>query len=274
MKTPGQYFRELHEQKGAFIIPNPWDIGSARILAGMGFKALATTSGGMAYALGKPDGDVSREQTLSHCRDIVSATPLPVSADLEKGFGDTPENVFQTITAAAEIGLAGCSIEDYTGNPEAPIFEMELAIARIEAASEACRSLPDDFVLTARCEKLVWGEPNLDDVIERLLAFEAAGADVLFAPGLDDFNAIEKVCSAISKPVNIIMSTPGLAYGVEDLVNAGAKRISVGSSLAQLAYGSLVTAAREMAENGSFRFTKKAIDYVELEAFFAREEGQ
>jgi len=268
MKNPGQVFRSLHEENGAFVIPNPWDIGSARILAGMGFKALATTSGGMAYALGKPDGGVSREQTLNHCKDIVSATPLPVSADLEKGFGDTPESVFQTITAAAEIGLAGCSIEDYTGSPEAPIFEMSLAVERIEAASEACRGLPQDFVLTARCEKLVWGETSLDDVIERLLAFEAAGADVLFAPGLDKLSAVEKVCSAISKPVNIIMSTPGLAYGVEDLIRAGAKRISVGSSLAQLAYGSLVTAAREMGENGSFNFTKKAIDYTELEAFF------
>ena len=274
MKNPGKVFRALHEKDGAFVIPNPWDIGSARILAGMGFKALATTSGGMAYALGKPDGGVSKEQTLKHCRDIVSATPLPVSADLEKGFGDSPESVFKTITAAAETGLAGCSIEDYTGNPQAPIFEKTLAVERIEAASEACRSLTEDFVLTARCEKLVWGETSLDDVIERLLAFEAAGADVLFAPGLDEFSAIKQVCSAISKPVNIIMSTPDLGFGLEDLINVGAKRISVGSSLAQLAYGSLVNAAREMAENSSFSFTNKAIDYIELEAFFNHEGDQ
>ena len=274
MKNPGQVFRALHEKNGAFIIPNPWDIGSARILAGMGFQALATTSGGMAYALGKPDGGVSQAQTLNHCRDIVAATPLPVSADLEKGFGDTPESVFKTITAAAEIGLAGCSIEDYTGDPEAPIFEKTLAVERIEAASEACRSLPEDFVLTARCEKLVWGETNLDDVIGRLLAFEAAGADVLFAPGIIEFNAIKEVCSVISKPVNIIMSAPDLGYGVEELITAGVKRISVGSSLAQLAYGSLVIAAREMVDNGSFNFTKKAIDYIELEAFFNLEEDQ
>lgn len=272
MQEPGQIFRALHEQPDAFVMPNPWDVGSTRVLTGLGFKALATTSGGMAYALGKPDGAASREETLRHCSDIVAATPLPVSADLEKGFGDTPEAVFETITAAAAIGLAGCSIEDYSGREDRPIFDMALAVERIRAASEACRSLPEDFVLTARCEHLVWGETDLDDVVARLVAYETAGADVLFAPGLDDLGAIREVCAAVSKPVNVIMSTPGLPFGVSDLAEAGVKRISVGSVFAQIAYGALITSAREIQESGSFSFSKAAIDYVELEAFFTERE--
>lgn len=263
-----QTFRALHEQSGAFVIPNPWDIGSARILARMGYKALATTSGGMAYSLGKPDGQVSREQTLRHCSEIVAATELPVSADLEKGFGDTPESVFQTITDAGAIGLAGGSIEDYSGRPDAPIYDLVLAIERIEAASEACKNLSEDFVLTARCESLVWGGTSIDEVIKRLQAYEKAGADVLFAPGLDDLDAIRDVCSAVGKPVNVIMSTPGLTFGINDLADVGVKRISIGSAFAQVAYGSLIAAAQEIAKSGSFEFTKDAIDYVELEAFF------
>lgn len=263
-----QTFRALHEQSGAFVIPNPWDIGSARILAGMGYKALATTSGGMAYSLGKPDGQVSREQTLRHCSEIVAATELPVSADLEKGFGDTPESVFQTITDAGAIGLAGGSIEDYTGRPDAPFYDLVLAVERIEAASEACKNLSEDFVLTARCESLVWGGTSIDEVIKRLQAYEKAGADVLFAPGLDDLDAIRDVCSAVGKPVNVIMSKPGLTFGIDDLANVGVKRISIGSAFAQVAYGSLIAAAQEIAKSGSFEFTKDAIDYVELEAFF------
>ncbi len=263
-----QTFRALHEQSGAFVIPNPWDIGSARILAGMGYKALATTSGGMAYSLGKPDGQVSREQTLRHCSEIVAATELPVSADLEKGFGDTPESVFQTITDAGAIGLAGGSIEDYTGRADAPFYDLVLAIERIEAASEACKNLSEDFVLTARCESLVWGGTSIDEVIKRLQAYEKAGADVLFAPGLDDLDAIRDVCSAVGKPVNVIMSKPGLTFGIDDLADVGVKRISIGSVFAQVAYGSLIAAAQEIAKSGSFEFTKDAIDYVELEAFF------
>ncbi len=268
MKKPSDIFRSLHEQSGAFVMPNPWDVGSARILAGMGFKALATTSGGMAYSLGKPDGQVSREQAFRHYGDMVAATSLPVSADFEKGYGDSPESVFETITDAGAIGLAGGSIEDYTGRPDAPIFDLTLAIERIEAASEACRKLSKDFVLTARCETLVWGGTSVDEVITRLQAFESAGADVLFAPGLSDFEVIREVCSAVSKPVNVLMSTPDLAFGVSDLADVGVKRISIGSAFAQVAYGSLIKAAREIAENGSFKFTKDAIDYVELEAFF------
>lgn len=175
-------FRALHERPGAFIIPNPWDVGTARILASLGFEALATTSAGLAHSLGVRDGMVSREEALTHCRVIVEASDLPVSADLEKGFGDTPEDVADTIRDAAATGLAGCSIEDHTNRRDAPIFEFNLAVERIQAASAAKRELPHDFVLTARCENFLWGRPDLDDTIKRLQAFESAGADVLYAP--------------------------------------------------------------------------------------------
>ena len=262
-----ELFRKLHLNDGPFVMPNAWDIGSARILTGLGFESIATTSAGMAYALGKPDGTVSREATLGHCRDIVSATPLPVSADLGNGFGDAPEKIYQIILAAAGTGLAGCSIEDFTGNMDAPNFEESLAVERIEAASEACKSLPFDFVLTARHE--VWDEaPDLDDIINRLHAFEAAGADVLFAPGLEDFDSIRTVVSAVTKPFSVMMMEPGLPYGVNELSEIGVKRISVGSAFAQLAYGSLIGAAQEIANRGSFQFIRKTIDYKELETFF------
>ncbi len=274
MSEPKNVFRALHEQSGAFVIPNPWDICSARILAAMGFKALATTSAGMTHALGMPDGAVSRAAALAPCNDIVAATPLPVSADLEKGFGDAPGIVFETVTAAAAIGLAGCSIEDHTGTPDAPIFEMALAVERIEAASEACRQLPEDFVLTARCENLLWGRTDLDDVIRRLQAYEAAGADVLYAPGLHDLSAIREVCAAVSKPVNVVMETQRTSFSVDELANAGVKRISVGSALALLAYGSLIAAARDIAQSGTFDFLENVMDFAELDAFFKQPTDQ
>jgi 2-methylisocitrate lyase-like PEP mutase family enzyme len=268
MSEPTNVFRALHEQSGAFVIPNPWDIGSARILAAMGFKALATTSAGMAHSLGLPDGAVSREATLAHCSDIVAATPLPVSADLEKGFGDAPEIVFQTITAAAGVGLAGCSIEDHTGSSETPIFERTLAVERIEAASEACKQLPEDFVLTARCDSLLWDRSNLDDVIGRLQAYESAGADVLYAPGLHDLDAIREVCSSVGKPVNVVMETQRTPFSVDELADAGVRRISLGSALALMAYGSLIAAARDVARSGTFGFLESVMDFAELDAFF------
>jgi 2-methylisocitrate lyase-like PEP mutase family enzyme len=268
MSDKGRIFRALHEQPGAFIIPNPWDIGSARILAAFGFKALATTSAGMAFSLGLPDGQVSREATLRHCQEIASATELPISADLEKGFGDSPDEVAETIRAAAVIGLAGCSIEDHTGRRDQPIFERTLAVERIAAASEACRRLGRDFVLTARCENLLWGKPDLDDVIERLQAYEAAGADVLYAPGLAELGAIREVCAAVTKPLNVVMEMSNASIRVADLAAAGVKRISVGARLACLAYGSLIAAAREMAERGSFQFALQAMGFADLEAYF------
>ena len=264
----GGTFRALHERKGAFVIPNPWDIGTARILAAMGFEALATTSAGMAFALGLPEGRVSKEQTLAHCRDIVQATSLPVSADLEKGFGDTPESVAETIRAAAATGLVGGSIEDHTGRRDDPIFDFPLALERIEAAVEAARSLPHDFVLTARCENFLWGRPDLDDTLKRLAAFADAGADVLYAPGLPDLAAIRTVCAALNKPVNVVMGMPGATFGVAELAEAGVKRISLGSSLARAAYGTFVRACREIKDEGTFTFAKGAIGFAELEGFF------
>jgi len=268
MNELGQVFRALHQQSGAFVMPNPWDIGSARILARMGFKALATTSAGMAHSLGLPDGRVPRETVLAHCRDIAAATPLPVSADLEKGFGDDPEAVAGTIAAAAAVGLAGGSIEDHTGRPDAPIFDMNLAVERIAAASEACRQLRADFVLTARCENLLWGRPKLDEVIARLQAYEAAGADVLYAPGLGDMAAVREVCSAVSKPVNVVMESSATPFNANELSEAGVKRISLGASLALLAYGSLIDAARSMAEDGEFGFLDNVKQFAELDAVF------
>jgi len=262
-------FRALHAEPGSFVIPNPWDVGSTRIMEKLGFRAVATTSGGMAYGLGKCDGAVSRTQTLAHCRSIVNSTSLPVSADLENGFGDHPEDVAQTIVDVAETAVAGCSIEDYTGNPGSAIFDKALAVERVQAASEACSSLGHDFVLTARCENLVWEEKELSEVIDRLLAYESAGADVLFAPGLNDLGDIKSVVSELTKPVTVIMSDPSAQFGVGELTDLGVKRISIGSSFSQLAYGHVISAAREIIEKGSFNFTADVIDYQELEAFFA-----
>jgi 2-methylisocitrate lyase-like PEP mutase family enzyme len=219
----------------------------------------------MAYALGVLDGGVSREDTLAHCRAIVAATDLPVSADLEKGFGDSPESAAETIRAAAATGLAGCSIEDFTGDRANPIFPFELAVERIRAAAEASRALPDDFVLTARCENLIQGRDDLDDTIKRLQAYDEAGADVLYAPGLCDLDTIRTVCASVGKPVNVLVGMPGTTFGVAELAEAGVKRISVGSLLARLAFGAFVTAAREMAAQGSFRFADKAMGSAEIE---------
>lgn len=264
----GQSFRALHQQPGAFIIPNPWDVGTARILANLGFPALATTSAGMAFSLGKPDGQVGRGDTINHCRTIVEATPLPVSADLEKGFGDSPESAIETIKAAADIGLAGCSLEDHTGRRDDPIFDFTLAVERIEAAAQACRSLPRDFVLTARCENFLWGRTDLDDTIRRLQTYEKAGADVLYAPGLRDLDTIRTVCQALTKPINVVMGLPGATFSVAELAAVGVKRISVGSALARLALGSLVQAAREMRSEGTFHFAEDVIGFAELESLF------
>ncbi|AXI55356.1 2-methylisocitrate lyase [Sulfitobacter sp. JL08] len=261
-------FRALHSQPAAFVIPNPWDTGSARILAALGFPALATTSAGMAFSMGLREGMASRDAVLAHCREIVTATNLPVSADLEHGFGHSPESAAKTIVAAAETGLAGASLEDHTGDPDAPIYDFSLAVERITAAVEACRALQDDFVFTARCENLLWGRDDLDDTIKRLQAFEAAGADVLYAPGLTDLASIRLVCDSLSKPVNVVMGMPGRTFSVADLSAAGVKRISVGSALARLAYGTLVRAARDMAQNGTFDFADDAMGFKELEQHF------
>ena len=262
-------FRSLHESPDTFIMPNPWDAGTTRILTSLGFEALATTSAGMAHSLGLREGSVSQEQALTHWRTIVNATDLPVSADLEKGFGDTAQDVARTIIDAAATGLAGCSIEDHTGRPADPIFEFNLAVERIQAAVEAKQDLPFDFVLTARCENFLWDRPDLDDTIKRLQAFEKAGADVLYAPGLPNLRSIRTVCSSVSKPVNVVMGLPGNTIELKKLADAGVKRISVGSALSRLVYGNFVRAAKEMKEQGTFKFSLNAIGFSELEGYFA-----
>ena len=265
----GSHFRQLHQGEGAFIMPNPWDSGTARMLASMGFEALATTSAGMAFALGKPEGRTTRDDVLAHCKMMVEATDLPVSADLEKGFGDDPEAVADTIRAAAATGLAGCSIEDHTNRPDDPIFPFELALERIQAAVEACRGLDHDFVLTARAENFLWDRPDLDDTIARLQAFEQAGADVLYAPGLHDLDTIRTVCTALEKPVNVIMGMPGVTFGAAELSEAGVKRISVGSALARAVFGTVLRAGEEMATRGRFTFAENAAGFGELQTIFS-----
>ncbi len=268
MTSPGTLFRQLHQHSGAFIIPNPWDVGTARILAAMGFSALATTSAGMSFSMGAVDGGISWEDTITHCRALVTATPLPVSADLGFGCGDSPQSAADTVRAAAAIGLAGCSLEDHTGKPDDPIYDFSLAVERIAAAAEARAGLADDFVLTARCENFLWGRPDLEDTLRRLLAFEQAGADVLYAPGLKDLETIRTVCSTLSKPVNVVMGLAGTSFSLQDLAEAGAKRISVGSALARLAYGAFIKAAQEMQTTGTFGFADHAAGFSEIEGFF------
>ena len=256
--TPAARLRALHERDEPFVIPNPWDVGTARILASMGFEALATTSAGMAFSLGVVEGATSRDDVLTHCASIVGATPLPVSADLENCFGHAPEAVADTIRLAAQVGLAGGSVEDYTGDDDAPIYAFDAAVERVAAAAEAAASVAAGFVLTARCENHLHGRQDLDDTIRRLQAYEAAGADVLYAPGLRDLDAIRTVCASVGRPVNVVMGLPGNSFTVAELGAAGVKRISVGSALARLAMGSFMEAAAEMAEQGSFTFGGRA----------------
>lgn len=272
-ETKSALFRSLHYQDDAFILPNPWDVGSARLLDSLGFKALATTSSGMAHSLGLRDGKVSKQQCLQHCKSIVAATDLPVSADLEKGFADTPDAVAQTIHDAANIGLAGCSIEDHTGRPDDPIFDFELAVERIRAAAQAKQSLPIDFVLTARAENLLWGKLDIDDTIKRLQAFEKAGADVLFAPGLKDLKTIKLVCSALTKPVNVVVETLDHSINLQTLTEVGVKRISIGSKLALTAYGAMINAAKEIMEQGDFSVLSQAVEFSTIENHFSKFEN-
>jgi 2-methylisocitrate lyase-like PEP mutase family enzyme len=262
-------FRALHEAPGAFVIPNPWDAGSARILAGLGFEALATSSGASAGILGRRDGKVTREEALAHARAIVAATDLPVSADLEKGFGDAPAVAAETIRLAAEVGLVGGSIEDATGDPLNPIYDFELAVERVRAAAEVARSLPAPFMLTARAENFLHGRRNLDDTIRRLRAFEAAGAEVLYAPGLRDLASIRTVTAAVSRPVNVVMSAADPSITVAQLAEAGVKRISVGGALSRLALAAFLKGAREMKEQGSFTYMRDTVPSAELRQTFA-----
>ncbi|HEY8539866.1 MAG TPA: isocitrate lyase/phosphoenolpyruvate mutase family protein [Steroidobacteraceae bacterium] len=247
-------FAALHEASRPFIIANVWDAGSARIAAGLGFEALATSSGAAANSLGRLDGRISRDEALAQIRSIASAIDLPLSGDLEKGFGDAPEDVARTIRMAAEAGLVGGSIEDATGDPARPLFPFEQAVERVAAAVEAARALPFRFMLTARTENYLRGNPDLDDTIKRLQAFERVGADVLFAPALPDLDAVRAVCAAVKKPVNFMVGIPGKSFSVAELEAAGVRRISLATSLYRAAMTGLIDAAREIRERGTFTF--------------------
>ena len=260
-------FRALHQAPRAFVIPNPWDAGSARILAGLGFQALATSSGASAGILGRRDGQVTRDEALAHARAIVEATDLPVSADLEKGFGDAPSAAAETIRLAAGVGLVGGSIEDATGDKDTPLYDIAHATERVAAAVQAARALSFPFTLTARTESFLRGNPDLADVIKRLQAFEKAGADVLMAPGLPDLQAVRAVCAAVSKPVNFMAGIKGRSFTVAELEAAGVKRISLATSLYRMAMTGLVEAAREVKDKGTFGYLDRSLATPDVNAF-------
>jgi 2-methylisocitrate lyase-like PEP mutase family enzyme len=260
-------FRALHEAPGSFVIPNPWDAGSARILTALGFQALATSSGAQAGTLGRRDGKVTREEALAHCRGIVDATDLPVAADLEKGFGDAPSVAAETIRLAASVGLVGGSIEDATGDKQKPLFDIAAATERVAAAVAAARALSFPFTLTARTENFLRGNPDLDDTIKRLQAFEKVGADVLMAPGLPDLAAVRAVCAAVKKPVNFMVGIKGKSFTAAELTAAGVKRISLATSLYRTAMSGLIDAAREVKSGGTFGYVDRGVTSAELAGF-------
>lgn len=260
----GKIFRDLHAS--TFVIPNPWDVGTTKLLTSFGFKALATTSAGFAFSRGLPDGAVTFDAMIHHCREVTAATHLPVSADLERGKGDSAERAAETIFAAEAAGLAGCSIEDHTGDPDKPIYDFSHAVERVSAAAEAARALRHDFVFTARTENFLWGRNDLDDTIKRLQAFEAAGADVLYAPGIADVETARIICSSVRKPVNVL-AKPG--FSIADLAQAGVKRISLGSGLTNFAFGMLETAVREIQQDGTFGYARAAMPFGKLQTLFS-----
>jgi 2-methylisocitrate lyase-like PEP mutase family enzyme len=264
----GRAFRALHERDRAFIIPNPWDVGTARLLAHLGFEALATTSAGYAFSVGQRDNTIGRDRMMVHVGTIVEATDLPVSADLENGFGDDPETVAETIGLAAAAGLAGGSIEDGTCRSEDPIYEHELAVERVRAAAEAARSLPCPFTLTGRAENYLVGRPDLRDTIRRLQAYQEAGADVLYAPGLASKDEIAEVVRSVDRPVNVVMGLRGVRLSLAELSEMGVKRVSVGSALCRAALGAFLHGAREMREHGTFTFADEAVSYQDISAMF------
>ncbi|WP_122863806.1 isocitrate lyase/PEP mutase family protein [Pseudomonas viridiflava] len=266
-----QTFKALHERDGAFVMPNPWDAGSAKLLASMGFEALATTSAGLAFTLGRPDaeGAISRDDTLAHVADIVAATSLPVAADLENCFADSPEGCAQTLLKAAASGIVGGSIEDASGRADHPIYDFDLAVERVRASVAAVRSLPFPFMLTARAENLLNGRMDFADTLRRLEAYAEAGADVLYAPGLRSREEVIAVVRAVApKPVNILMGLGGVTLSVADLSECGVKRISVGSSLARAAFGGLYRAAEEIRNYGTFNYSGQALPFDQLNDLF------
>ena len=261
-KEKGERFRALHAGP-AFVIPNPWDVGSARILEGLGFQALATSSAAAANAIGRKDHGLSREEMLAHARSVVRATDLPVSADLGNGFGDSPEVVAETISLAAEAGLVGCTIEDASAD-ERHLYDFELAVERVAAATEAARALPFPFMLTARAHNFLFPNPSLPETIRRLQAYEKAGADILFAPRLPDLETVRTVCGSISKPFNFMVGIKGKSFPVADLEAAGVRRISLATSLYRAAMTGLLDATREILTDGRFSFVDRSVVSSEL----------
>ncbi len=264
----GRAFRALHERDHAFIIPNPWDIGSARLLAHAGFEALATTSAGYAFSVGKTDNTINRDEMIAHIAGVANATALPVNADLENGYGDSPEYAAETIRLAAEAGACGGSIEDATGKSDRPIYEIAHAADRIRAAAETVRALPFTFTLTARAENYLNGRPDIRDTIERLQAYQEAGANVLYAPGLATKEEIAAVASSVDRPVNVLAALSGAPLTLAELSTLGVKRVSIGSVLSRAAYGAAIRAATEMRERGTFTFAEEAISFRDLTAIF------
>ncbi len=264
-------FVALHQRDGAFVIPNPWDAGSARLLASLGFEALATTSAGYAFSVGRRDSfaALGRDEILRNAASIVSACELPVSADLEDGFGASPDACAETVRLACDAGLVGGSIEDATGDPADPIYGFEASVERVRAAEEASKKLP--FLLTARCENYLWGRAELGDTIKRLQAYSEAGADVLYAPGLKDIGDIETLCREVDKPVNVVMGLVGPVFTVQQLADVGVKRVSVGGSLARAALGALKRAAQEMRDHGTFTYAADALPASELASLMSQE---
>jgi 2-methylisocitrate lyase-like PEP mutase family enzyme len=260
----GQCFRALHDRPGVFIIPNPWDVASTLLLKGMGFEAIATSSAASACALGKRDGQLTRDEALNHASMIVQATDLPVSADFERGFGDAPETVSESVRLAGTAGLVGCTIEDTTGDASHPLYDFELAVERINAAAESAQSFDFPFILTARAHGLMFPNPSLDETIRRLQAFESAGADVLFAPGLPDLKAVQEVCASVSKPVNFMVGLKGKSFSVAELAAAGVKRISLATSLYRAAMTGFLTAVSEINESGRFDFVENSVSTADL----------
>jgi 2-methylisocitrate lyase-like PEP mutase family enzyme len=261
-------FRALHQRAGAFVMPNPWDAGTAKLLASLGFEALATTSLGLANMLGRADSRVSRDEVISNCRDIAMATDLPVNADLENCFAHDPEAAAGTIRLAFEAGAVGGSIEDYTGDPAKPIYDFDLAVRRVFVAVKQVRSLPIPFVLTARAENLLHGSTDLEDTIRRLQAYEAAGADVLYAPGLRNLAEIRRVIAAITKPFNAVIGWLEPSITVAQLADAGVKRISVGGALSRLALAAVQSAAVAMLEQGSIAWMQDVLGIQDLRQRF------
>jgi 2-methylisocitrate lyase-like PEP mutase family enzyme len=270
----GHRFRELHHRKRAFIIPNPWDIGSARILQHLGFEALATTSMGFAFSIGRRDNTLTREQVILHVADLASALDLPLSCDLENGFGDSPEAAAETIRLAAAAGAVGGSIEDATERDADPIYEFHHAVDRVRAAAEAAHSLPFPFTFTGRAENYLHGRPDLKDTIKRLQAYQEAGADVLYAPGLETKDDIATVVKSVDRPVNVLMGLQGVLLTLPELSAMGVRRVSVGSTLARAALGGLIRAAQEMQQHGTFSFANEAAKSRDISAIFKESENR